>query len=119
MKKIILFCIGTLLLVSLTACGKNPEVLAARLDSVLQDDLKYMVAEVKSKTGQKYLIDKPYYVVEKYKRYQGDTARVIAAYAVVKFYYFKEDMKLCQKRHYRYWSSKDYWDRERKELVHI
>jgi hypothetical protein len=101
------------------SCGKNPEVLAGKLDSVLQEDLKYIVAEVQKGSGKKHLIEKPYYVVEKYKVYEGDTARIIAAYAVAHFYYFKDDIGIYQKRHYRYWSDKNYWDRERKSMEFV
>ena len=114
LKKII---IGFILIVILVACGEKQEVIEKKLDYVLQDDLKWIVAEVVKGSGKKHLLEEPYYVLDDLRYFEGDTARVFSAYAKVRFYYFK-DIGIIQERKYRYNTQKQFWDRYYKKLLH-
>lgn len=111
------YLVSIFLLLSLTACSETQVVIEKKLDHVLQDDLKWIVAEIMRGSGASGLLDKPYYVLEELKYFQGDTARVFAAYAHVKFYYYR-DLNLIQERKYRYNTQRKFWDRYHKKLLH-
>ena len=101
----------------LMACSEKQVVIEKKLEHTLQDDLKWIVAEVVRGSGKSGLLDEPYYVIEDLKYFQGDTARVFAAYAYAKFYYYK-DLMLIQERKYRYNTQRKFWDRYHKKLLH-
>lgn len=100
------------------SCSEPPERIHYKLNEALQDDLKYIVAEIKSKTGNKSLLDSPYYVINDLRMFHGDSAWKISAYAEVDFFYFK-NQKMFQKRKFRYLTKKRMWDRYYKKLSHI
>ncbi len=104
-------------LLFLSACSESQVELEEKLDFTLQDDLKWIVGEVMRGTGKKHLLEKPYYVLEDLRYFEGDTARVFSAYAKVKYYYFK-DIAIVQERKYRYQAQNNFWDRYYKKLLH-
>lgn len=107
-----------LLLISIVhflSCTESPGRVQWKLDQMLQSDLTYLTAEVQKRTGKKYLLDEPYFVVRDLRFFEGDTARMYAAYAEVDFYLIK-DVKMHEKRKYRYNASYAYWDRYYKKL---
>lgn len=75
-----------------------------------------MVAEVVKGSGKDHLLEKPYYVIADLRFFEGDTAKIYAAYAEVDFYYYK-DIDLIQKRKYRYEARRHYWDRYFKKMI--
>jgi hypothetical protein len=104
----------------LSACNENPERLQHKLHTQLQDDLRYIVAEVESKSGNRYLLDTPYYEIRDLRLYSGDSAWKIAGYAEVDYFYFHPDsIRLFQTRKYRYMTKDRFWDRYFKKVKHI
>jgi hypothetical protein len=104
-------------LIFLLSCSEDPVTLHQKLDQILKDDLKFMVAEVMQKSQNKFISAKPYYAVKDFKIFKGDTARIFKAYAKVHFYYYK-GVDVVQVRKYRYDTNKLYWDRYYKKLEH-
>lgn len=100
-----------------SACSEKQVVIEKKLDLTLQDDLKWISAEIIRGSSKENLLEKPYYVLEDLEYFQGDTSRVFAAYARVKFYYFK-DLPMYQERKYRYNTQRKFWDRYYKKLLH-
>lgn len=101
----------------LIACSEKQIVIEKKLEHTLQDDLRWIVAEVVRGSGKEGVLEEPYYVLEDLKYFEGDTARVFAAYARVKFHYFK-DLNMVQERKYRYNTQRKFWDRYYKKLLH-
>lgn len=99
------------------SCSEPAFRLHEKLEARLQDDLKVMVAEVVKGSGKVHLLDSPYYVIKDLRFFEGDTARIYAAYAEVDFVYYK-DIGLIQKRKYRYDANRHYWDRYFKKMVY-
>jgi len=96
------------------SCADPPFKIHERLDATLQGDLKSMVAQVIKGSNKANVLDTPYFVIKDLREFSGDTAKIYAAYAEVDFYYFK-DIKIAEKRKYRYSSNWHYWDRYFKE----
>ena len=119
MKIILIFSV-----LFLVSCSEKQGSINSKLDVILQDDLKYMVAEVMKNSSAENVIEKPYYVIDDYTKFPADSGRVYSEMAVVSFYYFK-DVDIKQVRKYRYKVSpflsnaisKSYWDRFDKKLV--
>ena len=119
MKIILIFSL--LLFIS---CSEKQDSINSKLDTILQDDLKYMVGEVAKNSSADNVIEKPYYIIDDYIKFPADSGRVYSEMAVVSFYYFK-DVDIKQVRKYRYKVSpflsnaisKSYWDRFDKKLV--
>ena len=100
----------------LTSCADPPFKLHERLEKTLQDDLENMVAQAIKSSGRKNVLDTPYFVIKDLREFRGDTARVYSAYAEVDFYYF--NVKIAEKRKFRYDAQRHYWDRYFKKLFH-
>jgi len=96
------------------SCADPPFRIHERLDATLQGDLESMVAQVIKGSSDANVLDTPYFVIRDLREFRGDTAKKFAAYAEVDFYYFK-DIKIAEKRKYRYSTSWHYWDRYFKE----
>ncbi len=105
------------ILLLLTACSEPGYKRDKKLHSLLQEDLQFIVGEVQNASGKKYLIDSPYYAVEEYHIFKGDTARQIAAIAVVNFYYL-DSISIYEQRKYRYQANGRFWDRYYKKMKH-
>jgi len=115
-KKILLSILAIVGCALLLSCAEPPEKIHKKLDVILQSDLKYIVAEIEKGSGKTYLLDKPYFIVNDLRFFQGDTARKFGAYAEVNYYYFK-DIAMFQKRKYRYDTGYRSWDRYFKKLM--
>jgi hypothetical protein len=102
-------------LILLIGCSEPSFKRDQKLHQIVQEDLKFIVAEILSATGDTYLLEKPYYQVSDYRIYQGDTARTIEALAIVHFHYISED-RVFEERRYRYQSKGKYWDRYYKKM---
>jgi hypothetical protein len=102
------------------SCSEPPERLQYKLHASLQEDLKFIVAEIKRGSGNRYLLDTPYFVIDEMRFYQGDSARKIAAYANVNYFYFNPDsISLYQNRKYVYDTKNRFWDRKFKDVRHM
>lgn len=113
MKKTFLF----LLIVSiLLGCSERTDRIETKLESYLQEDLKFMVAETIHASGNRDgLLDEPYYRVKDFRLFSGAEAEIYSAYAEVDFFIYK-DMAMHEKRKYRYDVSTRRWDRYLKVL---
>ena len=89
-----------------------------RLDRIGAEDLKGIVAELPSK-AKGAMLRKPYFVVDQYQEFHGDTAIVYQAKAVLVFFYLDPTVDLCQIRKYRYKRSTGVWDRYDVALKHV
>jgi len=109
----ILICLFAVL--AICSCSEPPKRVHEKLETILQGDLKYMVAEIEKKSGKSYLIDSPYYEIRSLRFFHGDTANMYGAYAEVDFHYYK-GIHIFQKRKYRYDAQYYFWDRYFKQL---
>ena len=107
---------GLVLALLLASCSEPSFRIHERLEEALQSDLESLVAQVVKGSSEKNVLDTPYFVIRDLREFRGDTAKKYAAYAEVDFYYFKEDIRIAEKRKFRYDVSKRYWDRYFKEL---
>jgi hypothetical protein len=98
----------------LASCADPPFIVHQRLEEILQQDLQSMVAQIIKGSSRENVLDSPYFVIKDLKEFRGDTAQIYSAYAEVDFYYFK-DIKIAEKRKFRYDARRHYWDRYFKE----
>jgi hypothetical protein len=99
----------------LLSCSEPAYRIHEKLDVILQNDLRYIVAEIQKGSGKTYLLDEPYFTVKDLRFFEGDTARIYSAYVEVDFFYFK-GINMFQKRKYRYDARYRNWDRYFKKL---
>jgi len=98
----------------LVSCADPPFIVHERLEEILQRDLQSMVAQIIKGSGKENVLDTPYFVIKDLREFRGDTAQIYSAYAEVEFYYFR-NIKIAEKRKFRYDASRHYWDRYFKE----
>ncbi|HAO99803.1 MAG TPA: hypothetical protein DCQ83_07140 [Fibrobacteres bacterium] len=103
----------------LIACGSPPKELQKKLQDIGNADLEIIVKGLPEQARKEALLPKPYFVVDTYKEFQGDTARMFQAYAVLAFFYLDPSLDLCQIRKYRYRRSARVWERFDVVLRHI
>lgn len=106
MKKILLLLSFFLFV----ACAERPEQLELKLSDYLQEDLKFMVAEVMAGGQPSALLDSPYYVIRDLRFFEGASAEIYSAYAEVDFFVY-DKIPMFQKRKYRYDVHYRQWDR--------
>ena len=83
-------------------CSERTERIEQKLESYLQEDLKFMVAQTIHASGNKdALLAEPYYRVKDFRLFEGAAAEVYSAYAEVNFYIYK-DIAMYEQRKYRY-----------------
>lgn len=99
-------------------CGTSPETMKKRLEEIAKSDLKDILLEV-PESAKSAKLAKPYYVVDEYEEFSGDTARVYEARAVLVFFYLDPELNLCQVRKYRFKRSSGVWDRYDVQLRHF
>jgi hypothetical protein len=96
------------------SCADPAFIVHERLETTLQGDLESMVAQIIKGSSKANVLDTPYFVIKDLREFQGDTAKIYSAYAEVDFYYFK-NIKIAEKRKFRYDANRHYWDRYFKE----
>jgi len=99
-------------------CASSPETLRAKLDKIGREDLQGILDELSPK-AKNAVLTKPYFLVDEFKEFHGDTARVFQAYASLIFFYLDPSYDLCQVRKYRYRRAAREWDRYDVKLKHI
>ena len=110
------FVILLTLAIALLGCSERTERIEQKLESYLQEDLKFMVAQTIHASGNKdALLDEPYYRVKDFRLFEGAAAEVYSAYAEVNFYIYK-DIAMYEQRKYRYDVEGRHWDRYLKVL---
>lgn len=110
MRKLLL-CFSFLML---CACAERQDRLEAKLSDFLQEDLKFMVAEVMVGGQPSALVDSPFYVIRDLRFFEGASAEIYSAYAEVDFFIY-DKVPMFQKRKYRYDVHYRQWDRYLKE----
>ena len=65
----------------LCACAERQDRLEAKLSDFLQEDLKFMVAEVMVGGKPSALVDSPFYVIRDLRFFEGASAEIYSAYA--------------------------------------
>jgi hypothetical protein len=102
----------------LAGCGSSSDTMQKKLDAIaaqdMQDILKDLPASAKSA-----VLAKPYYKVDEYQEFHGDTAIVFQAKATLVYFYLDPSLDLCQVRKYRYKTSSAFWDRYEVKLMHF
>ena len=101
------------------ACGSPPKEIQKKLQEIGRLDLDVILADLPEKARREALLSKPYFVVDEYQEFKGDTARVFQAYASLVFFYLDPSLDLCQVRKYRYRRSARLWERFDVMLRHI
>jgi hypothetical protein len=101
-----------------SGCSSSPETMKTRLDQIGKEDLQGIVAELPAK-AKFSILAKPYFVVDQYQEFHGDTAIAYQANASLVFFYLDPSLDLCQVRKYRYKRSTGIWDRYDVRLKHI
>lgn len=106
----------TALFLLILGCAEPPYLVHKKLENTLQEDLKFMVAEIITGSSDTNVMAQPYYIITDLRFFKGDTARMYSGYADVDFFYFN-DIPIKQKRKYRYDTRYRGWDRYYKELI--
>lgn len=109
----------TFLVLLFAACGSPPKEIQKKLQEIGRLDLDVILADLPEKAHREAMLPKPYFVVDEYQEFQGDTARVFQAYASLVFFYLDPSLDLCQVRKYRYRRSARLWERFDVMLRHI
>ena len=112
-----LACAALAAVTLLAGCGSSTETMQKKLERIGATDLQDIVAEVPA-SAKLAVLAKPYFKVDKYTEFHGDTARVYQAMATVYFFYLNPTVGLCQLRQYRYKTSSGMWDRYEVRLIH-
>jgi hypothetical protein len=106
----------TLLLWS--GCGSSTGTMQSRLEKIGQADLEDIIAEIPAQARPSKLA-KPYFKIDSYQEFHGDTAIAFQAMATIYFFYLDPSLDLCQMRKYRYKRTAGMWDRYEVKLVHF
>ena len=101
-----------------SGCGSSTGTMQSRLEKIGQADLEDILAEIPPQARQSKLA-KPYFKIDDYKEFHGDTAIAFQAMATIYFFYLDPALDLCQMRKYRYKRTAGMWDRYEVKLVHF
>ena len=115
LRKILHALIGLFLF---AGCGSPPEEIRSKLWDIGKDDLAVIIGELSDQTRQVRL-PAPFFVLDDFKEFRGDTARVFQAYASLAFFYLDPSIDLCQTRKYRYRRAARVWERYESLLRHF
>lgn len=110
--------LSAVFLLHLSGCGSSTGTMRKKLDKIGMDDLKDILAEIPAQARQARLAQ-PYFKIESYREFHGDTSVVFQAMATLYFFYLDPSLGLCQMRKYRYKRTSAMWDRYEVKLVHI
>lgn len=102
----------------MTGCGSSTDTMQRKLEKIGGEDLKDIMAEIPDK-AKGAVLAKPYYKVDEFVEFHGDTAIVYQARATLVFFYLDPSLDLCQVRKYRYKTTSGIWDRYDVKLVHF
>jgi hypothetical protein len=102
----------------LAGCGSSTDTMQRKLDKIAAEDMADIIKEV-PETAKRVMLAKPYYKIDEYLEFHGDTARVFQAKATLVFFYLDPSLDLCQVRQYRYKTTSGIWDRYEVKLMHF
>ena len=106
------------ILALILGCGSSTETMQKKLERIGSEDLKDITLEV-PQTARASMLGKPYFKVDAYQEFHGDSAIVFQAMATLVFFYLDPSLDLCQVRKYRYRTTSGIWDRYDVKLVHF
>lgn len=104
--------------VLLAGCGSSTKTMQKNLEEIAGEDLQDIVKEIPT-PAKASLLAKPYFKVDEFQEFHGDTAIVYQAKATLVFFYLDPSLDLCQVRKYRYKTSSGLWDRYDVKLMHF
>ena len=110
--------LAVLLALALAGCGSSTETMQKKLERISSEDLHDIIGEIPQK-ARSSMLGKPYFKVDYYREFHGDSAIVFQAMATVVFFYLDPSLDLCQVRKYRYKTTAGMWDRYQVDLVHF
>jgi hypothetical protein len=113
---VLLACIAAACM--MTGCGSSTDTMQRKLEKIAAEDLKDILLDIPEK-AKGAVLAKPYYKVDEYLEFHGDTAIVFQAKATVVYFYLDPSLDLCQVRKYRYKTTSGIWDRYEVKLVHF
>jgi len=99
-------------------CGSSHGTMQSRLEEIAKADLDDIIKELPPK-AKGAMLAKPYYKIDAYQEFHGDTAIVFQANATLVFFYLDPSLDLCQVRKYRYKTTSGIWDRYDVKLMHF
>jgi hypothetical protein len=102
----------------LTGCGSSTDTMQRKLEQIANEDLQDIAKEIPEK-ARSMALSKPYFKVDEYQEFHGDTAIVYQANATLVFFYLDPSLDLCQVRKYRYKTTSGIWDRYDVKLMHF
>jgi hypothetical protein len=105
-------------LLLLAGCGSSTDTMQKKLDAIAAQDMEDILKEIPP-SAKAAVLAKPYYKVEDYQEFHGDTAIVFQAKATLVYFYLDPSLDLCQVRKYRYKTSSAFWDRYEVKLMHF
>lgn len=108
---------GLVFALAVLGCGSSSGTIQSELEKIGISDLQDIVAEIPA-TARQAKLAKPYFKIDSYREFHGDTAVVFQAMATVYYFYLDPSLGLCQMRKYRYRRSGGMWDRYEVKLVH-
>jgi hypothetical protein len=112
------FVLAGIALIAWSGCGSSTETMQKKLEKIGAGDLQDIISEIPPQARQAKLA-RPYFKIDSYQEFHGDTAIVFQAMATVYFYYLDPSLDLCQMRKYRYKRTAGMWDRYEVKLVHF
>jgi hypothetical protein len=102
----------------LSGCGSSTDTMQRKLDKIATEDLQDIMKDIPDK-ARSAVLAKPYYKVDEFLEFHGDTAIVFQAKATLVFFYLDPSLDLCQVRKYRYKTTSGIWDRYEVKLMHF
>ena len=101
-----------------SGCGSSTETMQRKLDRIAAEDMQDIINDIPAK-AKSAVLAKPFFKVDEYLEFHGDTARVYQAKATLLYFYLDPSLDLCQIRKYRYKTSSGIWDRYEVKLIHF
>jgi hypothetical protein len=102
----------------LAGCGSSSDTMQKKLDAIAAQDMQDILKDVPA-SAKSAMLAKPFYKVDEYQEFHGDTAIVFQAKATLVYFYLDPSLDLCQVRKYRYKTSSGIWDRYEVKLMHF
>ncbi len=118
LSSLLIFIVCLAIACMITGCGSSTDTMQRKLDKIAAEDLKDIMLDIPDK-AKGAVLAKPYYKVDEYLEFHGDTAIVFQAKATLVYFYLDPSLDLCQVRKYRYKTTSGIWDRYEVKLVHF
>jgi hypothetical protein len=118
LRRLAVYTLACVALIVWCGCGSSTETMQRKLEKIGTSDLQDIVAEIPAQARQAKLA-RPFFKIDSYTEFHGDTAVVYQAMATVYFFYLDPSLDLCQMRKYRFQRSAGMWDRYEVKLIHF